>query len=109
MRRALFGFIIAISMAAPAAAQEAAPVPHCSGLLCDLGVFGGAGSEKTSLPCNDFLCRSMGGSPRVEATSAVPAPEPLPAPKTTTRKGHSKVAKTARREAPPSTIVLDKK
>lgn len=95
MRRALFSFILAVSTVVPAFAQDAPP--RCGGLLCDLGMFGGPGSEKTSLPCNDFLCRAVGGSPKVDGApvAVVPAPMAVAEPKKATRKHHVKVAKTA--------------
>ena len=90
--------------ATPGAAQDAAPA-RCGGLLCDLGLFGGAGSEKTTLPCNDFVCRTFGGSRQAEAVPPPPAATPEPAPEkkaaTKVRKKPVKVAKKEPAEIKP--------
>ena len=65
---------LALTFAMTAQAQDSAR--RCGGLLCDMGLFGGATSASSALPCNDFLCRAMGG----RQADASPPPPPVAAP-----------------------------
>jgi hypothetical protein len=93
----LLAAALTLATFAPAWALDPPPTDpdKCGGLVCDLGLFKGR-RDPHALPCNDFLCRTFGGTqaPPPAPEPAVTAPLPEPVKPTRHAKAHHAGAKT---------------